>query len=156
MMSKKLILTEKKVQSAILFLRGKRIVIDADLAAFYQVPTKVFNQGIRRNIERFPDEFMFRLNKKEKKYVVTNCDHLNKLKFSSQLPYAFTEHGVVMAANVLNSQVAVQASIQIVKVFIRVSEVLLSHKELAAQIEKLERKFGDRLDRQGKELNILF
>ncbi|MCX6274600.1 MAG: ORF6N domain-containing protein [Bacteroidetes bacterium] len=155
-MTKQLIIPEEKVRNAILVLRGKRVMVDADLAAFYGVPTKVFNQAVKRNIDRFPEEFMFRLNEKEKNYVVTNCDHLHKLKFSQYLPYAFTEHGAVMAANVLNSPVAIQASIQVVKIFIKITEVLAVNRDISVKIELLERKLGGRLNEHDKELKILF
>src|SRR5437868_4162950 len=91
------------VQGRILLLRGQRIILDADLATLYGVPTKRLNEQVRRNAERFPDDFMFRLTRAEKLEVVANCDHLQSLKFSPQLPYAFTEHGAIMAATVLNS-----------------------------------------------------
>lgn len=156
MMAKQLIIPEEKVRNAILVLRGKRVMVDADLAAFYGVPTKVFNQAVKRNIDRFPEEFMFQLNEKEKNYVVTNCDHLHKLKFSQYLPYAFTEHGAVMAANVLNSPVAIQASIQVVKIFIKITEVHAVNRDISAKIELLERKLGGRLNKHDKELKVLF
>lgn len=155
-MVKQLSISEQKIKNSIVFLRGKRVIIDADLAEFYGATTKQFNQSIKRNFDRFPDDFMFKLTKKEKKYVVTNCDHLGKLKFSPYLPYAFTDHGSVMAANVLNSPVAVQASIQVVRVFIRIGEVLAIHKEIAAKLEKLERKLGGRIKKHDKEIKVLF
>lgn len=99
---------------------------------------------------------MFQLNKIEKEYTITNFSHLQKLKYSPHLPYAFTEHGVVMAANVLNSSVAVQASIQVVKVFIRMTEVISMREELTIEIKKLEQKFGSKLNRHDKELKLLF
>ena len=84
---------------------------------------------------------MFQLTKEEKAEVVTNCDHLRRLKFSPTLPYAFTEHGAVMLANVLNSQVAIQVSIQIVRAFIRLREAVASHKDLARRLDELEKKY---------------
>ena len=78
-------------------------MLDADLAALYGTTTKVLNQAVKRNLERFPNDFRFPLTKAEKQEVVTNCDHLARLKFSRTLPYAFTEHGAIMAANVLNT-----------------------------------------------------
>ena len=156
MMTKQLIIQEKEVRNAILFLRGKRVMIDADLADFYGTSTKRLNEQVKRNPDRFPAEFMFQLTKKEKEYVVANCDHLGKLKFSQYLPYAFTEHGAVMAANVLNSPVAVLASIQVVRMFIKIREVLAAHKDLAAKIELLERKLGSKLSKHDKELKVLF
>lgn len=156
MMTKRLIIQEEKVRNAILILRGKRVMIDADLADFYGTSTKRLNEQVKRNPDRFPADFMFQLTKKEKEYVVANCDHLRMLKFSQYLPYAFTEHGAVMAANVLNSPVAVLASIQVVKMFIKITEVLSAHKDLAAKIEMLERKLGSKLSRHDKELKVLF
>ena len=81
----------ERVERAILLIRGQKVVLDADLAALYGVPTKRFNEQVKRNKERFPDDFMFRLTAEEKSEVVANCDHLKKLKFSATLPYAFTE-----------------------------------------------------------------
>lgn len=91
-------------------------MLDADLAALYGVLTKVLNQAVKRNKERFPVDFVFQLTKEEKDEAVTNCDHLKRLKFSPTLPYVFTEHGAIMLATILNSSVAVQASIQVVRV----------------------------------------
>jgi hypothetical protein len=86
-----------RIQQRILLIRGEKVIIDEDLAEFYGVPTKALNQAVRRNEERFPQDVMFQLTGEEKAEVVTNCDHLSKLKFSKSLPYAFTEHGGLMA-----------------------------------------------------------
>jgi hypothetical protein len=96
-----------RIESRILFMRGHRVMIDADLAALYGVPTKALNQAVKRNAGRFPQDFMFQLTPEEKREVVTNCGHLASLKFSKALPLAFTEHGAIQAANVLNSVQAV-------------------------------------------------
>ena len=117
-------------------------MLDADLADLYGVPTKALNQAVRRNINRFPADFMFRLTKEEKQEVVTNCDHLAKLKFSPSLPYAFTEHGALMLGNVLTSERAIEVSLMVVRTFVQLREMLSSHKELAAKLEALERKVG--------------
>ena len=84
-------------------IRGEKVIIDADLAEFYGVPTKRLNEQVKRNKDRFPEDFMFQLNADEKSEVVAKCDHLAKLKFSKVLPHVFTEHGAIMAASVLNS-----------------------------------------------------
>lgn len=131
----------EKADRAILFIRGKKVMLDIDLAEIYGVTTKQLNQAVKRNIDRFPKDFMFRLTEKEKTDVVTNCDHLQKLKFSPHLPYAFTEHGAVMLASVLNSPVAIKASIQVVRAFVRLREILATHKELAQKLEQLEKKY---------------
>ncbi len=131
----------ERIEHSILLIRGHKVMLDADLARLYGVTTKRLNEQVRRNRDRFPDDFMFRLTDAEKKEVVANCDHLKTLKFSPNLPYAFTEHGAVMLAAVLNSPVAVDVSIQIVKTFIRLREFLVSNKELAKKIEELEKKY---------------
>jgi hypothetical protein len=122
-------------------IRGEKVMLDADLGNLYGVPTKVLNQAVKRNKERFPDDFMFRLTKQEKEGVVTNCDHLRRLKFSPTMPYAFTEHGALMLASVLNSPIAIQVSIQIVRVFIRLREILASDKGLRRRLDALEKKY---------------
>ena len=98
------ILSVELISTKILGLRGKKIMLDADLAQLYGVSTKVLNQAVKRNINRFPEDFMFKLTRFEKEKVVTNCDHLKALKFSYQLPLAFTEQGVAMLSSVLNSE----------------------------------------------------
>jgi hypothetical protein len=108
--------------------------------ALYGVATKALNQAVKRNRERFPADFLFPLNAQEKQEVVTNCDHLARLRFSPQLPYAFTEHGAIMAATVLNSPRAVEVSVFVVRAFVKLRQLVLSHKELAAKLAELERK----------------
>jgi hypothetical protein len=92
-----------RIEGRIQVLRGLKVMIDADLAELYGVPTKALNQAVKRNAGRFPPDFMFQLDAAEKVEVVTNCDHLSKLKFSRSLPFAFTEFGAVALANVLAS-----------------------------------------------------
>ena len=130
------------VARQILLIRGTKVMLDADLAALYGVPTKALNQAVRRNIERFPADFMFQLSKAEKQEVVTNCDHLAKLKYSTALPYAFTEHGALMLGNVLKSDRAIEISLLVVRTFVELREMLSTHKDLAAKLEALERKLG--------------
>lgn len=115
-------------------------MLDADLAELYDVPTKRLNEQVKRNIERFPSDFMFQLTTNEKAEVVANCDHLGKLKFSPSLPYAFTEHGALMLGNVLKSSRAVEVSLLVVRTFVQIREMLSTHKELAIKLEELERK----------------
>ncbi len=130
-----------RIDRSILIIRGQKVMLDADLGDLYGVPTKVLNQAVKRNKERFPDDFMFRLTKQEKEEVVTNRDHLRKLKFSPTMPYAFTEHGALMLASVLNSPIAIQANLQIVRVFIRLREALASDKGLRRRLDALEKKY---------------
>ena len=96
------------IERKILLIRGEKVMLDADLAALYGVTTKRLNEQVKRNRERFPNDFMFQLTEEEKAEVVANCDHLKRLKFSPALPYAFTEHDAIMLASVLNSPLAVQ------------------------------------------------
>jgi hypothetical protein len=122
----------ERIERAILSIRGEKVMLDSDLAQLlYGVPTKVLNQAVKRNLSRFPPDFMFQLTKTEKAEVVTNCDHLIHLKFSSNLPYAFTEHGALMLANVLNSERAAQTSVMVVRAFVRLRQMLASNAELA-------------------------
>jgi phage regulator Rha-like protein len=116
-------------------------MLDADLAELYGVPTKALNQAVKRNLNRFPADFMFKLTRNEKAEVVTICDHLARIRFSPSLPYAFTEHGVLMLANVLNSERAVLVSVQIVRAFIRMREVLAKHADIARKLNDLEKKY---------------
>lgn len=142
----KILVPIERVQNAILFIRGERVILDADLAALYGVSTKRLNEQVKRNRDRFPDNFVFQLNSREKAEVVANCDHLKRLKFSPKLPYAFTEHGTIMAANVLSSQQAVHASVEVVRAFIRLRLVLASNERLSRRLDDLESKY----DRQFK------
>lgn len=99
------------VESLIHVIRNQRVIVDADLAKLYGVATKRLNEQVKRNLNRFPTDFMFQLSSIEKEEVVANCDHLKALKFSKALPQVFTEHGVLMAANVLNSPKAAEMSV---------------------------------------------
>lgn len=130
-----------RLQGAVLVVRDRNVILDADLAVLYGVSTKALNQAVKRNRERFPDDFMFRLTPAEKLEVVTNCDHLRQLKFSPTLPFAFTEHGALMVASVLNSPVAVQVSIRIVRVFVRLREAVTAHRDLRHRLDALEKKY---------------
>jgi len=129
------------VEQRILMIRGHKVMLDRDLAELYGVATKVLNQGIKRHGERFPADFMFQLTKQEKDEVVTICDHLLPMKYSPTLPYAFTEHGVIMAANVLNSKRAVAVSIKIVRAFAHLRQMLTSHAELSRRMDALEEEY---------------
>ena len=132
----------ESIASRIFLVRGQKVMLDSDLAELYGVKTSALNQAVKRNHERFPPDFVFQLTSKEKDEVVTNCDHLSRLKFSPTLPYAFTEHGALMLGNVLKSTKAIQVSLLIVRAFVQLREILSTHKELSRKIEELERKLG--------------
>jgi len=140
------IIPADSVASRILTMRSQKVIIDSDLAAIYGVTTKRLNEQVKRNKKRFPPDFVFRLTPMERQEVVANCDHLADLKFSPILPYAFTENGAVMAANVLNSPQAVRMSVFVVRAFVQMRELLSGSKELALELKKLEAKLTDRLD----------
>jgi len=136
----KLVVPVERVTRSILLIRGHKVMLDADLAELYGVTTKRLNEQVKRNLERFPADFMFQLTKAEKAKVVANCDHLARLKFSSALPTAFTEHGAIMAASVLNSSRAVEVSVFVVRAFVKLRELSVIHKEIGRKLDQLERK----------------
>ena len=134
----------ERIAEGILVLRGQRVMLDADLAELYGVTTKRLNEQVKRNQERFPDDFMFRLTAKE-------ANELNRSQFATGsqkhrdprfTPYAFTEHGAIQAANVLNSPRAIEMSVYVVRAFVHLREALATHKELAKKLEQLERKLN--------------
>ena len=129
-----------RIEGRIQVVQGLRVMIDADLADLYGMPTKALNQAVKRNASRVPPDFMFQLNAAEKAEVVTNCDHLAKLKFSRALPYAFTEHGAVALANVLASSQAVEMGIYVVRAFVRLRQAASLHEDLAKRLAELEMK----------------
>ncbi len=121
-------------------------MVDADLAQLFGVPTKRLNEQVKRNRDRFPVDFVFQLTPEEKAEVVATCDRLRPLRFSPTLPNAFTEHGAVMLASVLQTSVAVAASIQVVRAFVRLRALLAEHGDLALRLDELESRY----DRQFK------
>ena len=127
-----------KIENRILLIRGIHVMIDRDLAELYQIETKTLNQQVKRNQERFPDAFMFRLNEHEFSELVTNCDRFNSLKHSSSLPYAFTEQGVSMLSAVLRSPTAIQVSICIMESFVKMRRYLVSNIGLFQRLEQFE------------------
>lgn len=145
------LIPREAIQSKILFLRGKRVMLDRDLAILYEVETKVLNQAVKRNITRFPDDFMFQLTNEELKglrsQIVTS-----KRGGQRYLPYAFTELGVAMLSSILNSEKAIQVNIRIMRTFNKIREMLINYQEIKQKIEDMERKY----DHQFKINNYLF
>ena len=137
----KALVLQETITDKIFLIRSKRVMLDRDLANLYRVPTKVLNQAVKRNKKRFPGDFMFSLTKGEKDELVTNCDRFKTLKHSTSTPYAFTEPGVAMLSSVLNSEIAIQVNIQIIRTFIRLREMLLTHKGLQRKISGMEKKY---------------
>jgi len=128
------------IETLILRIRGQRVILDTDLAHIYGVTTRRLNEQVKRNAERFPPHFMFRLTAEEKGEVVAICDRLHRMKYATVHPAAFTEHGAIMAAAVLNSPRAIQVSIFVVEAFIRLREVVRSNRALALKLDALEKK----------------
>ncbi len=131
-----------QIEPLTLTIREQKVLVDSDLADLYGVTTKRLNEQVRRNRKRFPGDFMFRLTQGEKAEVVANCDHLARLKFSPSMPYAFTEHGAIMAANVLNSPRAVEVGVFVVRAFVKLRQLVATHKELARKLAELEQRVG--------------
>jgi len=130
------------IASVIRFLRGQRIILDADLAVLYGVETRALNQAVKRNRERFPEAFMFQLTEKEQDAMRSQIV-ISKGKGGRRFrPFAFTEHGALMAANVLNSARAVSMSVQIVETFIRMRQILVSYSDLARKLSAMEKKYN--------------
>lgn len=152
------------VESRILNIRGQKVILDADLAAIYGVTTKRLNEQVKRNAKRFPSDFMFQLTASERATAWVRSDLLepdehhdarnrsqiatgsNRHRDPRLLPYAFTENGAIMAANILNSAQAVRMSVFVVRAFVRMRELLSGSKELAAELKKIEAKLTARLD----------
>ena len=132
------------IEDKIYIIRGYKVMIDRDLAELYGVKTKALNQAVRRNLNRFPDDFVIQLTEPEKEQLVTICDRFSPLKHSSYLPYGFTEQGVAMLSSVLDSERAVLVNIQIMRIFAKLREMISSHKDLQRKINEMERNYDER------------
>jgi len=133
--------TASVVESRILFLRHHRVILDVDIAELYGVPVKRLNEQVKRNQQRFPSDFMFQLNEKEHADLRSQFATSNKTRGGRRYtPYAFTEHGAIMAATVLNSERAVQMSVFVVRAFVRLREMLATNRRLAGKIDELENR----------------
>jgi len=140
------------IKEKILCIRGHKILLDKDLAQLYGVTTKVLNQAVKRNIRRFPKDFMFRLTKNEKSKLVTICDRFKSLKHSVATPAAFTEQGVAMLSSVLRSERAIQANIAIMRAFVELRKIINFHKEFAYKLNQLE----GRIEKHDAEIHAIF
>jgi len=129
------------ITSKIFIIRGKKVMLDRDLAVLYGVTTKRLNEQVKRNLKRFPEDFMFQLTKHEKDELVAICDRFQTMKHSTVQPYAFTEQGVAMLSGVLNSERAISVNIQIMRAFTYQRRMLLTNRGLKLQIEKMEKKY---------------
>lgn len=138
-MTNELVIT-KTIASKIFTIRGQKVMIDRDLAGLYEVSVKTLNQAVKRNIKRFPDDFMFQLNQEEwdnlRSQIVTANSNIAKVRY---LPYAFTEQGIAMLSGLLNSDVAIFANIQIMRVFVKIKQFALENKELSERLANIEK-----------------
>jgi hypothetical protein len=146
------IIPAEVIEGTILLIRGKKVMIDRDLALLYGVGTKALNQAVKRNPARFPEDFMFQLSDSERDELVTNCDRFRTLKHSSTNPYAFTEQGVAMLSSVLKSERAVLVNIVIMRTFVKLREILSTHKDIAGKLALIEK----RMDEQDEKIHSIF
>ena len=147
------IIPDEIVMNQIYYIRGQKVMIDRDLAVLYKVETRILKQAVRRNITRFPDDFMFEMTKEEfqnwrSQIVISNSD-LMGLRF---MPFCFTEQGVAMLSSVLNSDRAINVNIQIIRIFTRIRHMFMDNTELRLEIEKIKSK----LDNQDKNMEVVF
>jgi len=129
------------IEQRILLIRGQKVMLSTHLADLYGVETRVLNQAVKRNINRFPEDFMFQLNSAEAERLVSQNVIPHKKYFGGSLPYAFTEQGVAMLSSVLNSERAIKVNIEIMRAFVRLRQILSSNKELAKRLDELEKKY---------------
>jgi hypothetical protein len=139
----------ERVQRSILVVRGYKVLLDRDLSEIYAVPVKQLNQAVRRNIDRFPPDFMFQLTWEESRGLRSQIVTLEPGKHLRYRPFAFTEHGAVMLASVLNSPVAVQASIAVVRAFVRLRELLSSNEQFRRKLDDIEQRLSDHDEKLG-------
>jgi len=144
------------IKSKIHNIQGNKVILDFDLSELYEVETRVLKQAVRRNLKRFPDDFMFQLSKAEWKEVITNCDNLpENIKFSPATPFAFTEQGVAMLSSVLNSDKAIDVNISIMRAFVTLREHLTDYSNLKEHIAKLEKEMNIKFKDIHQALNYL-
>lgn len=146
------LIPEVVIENKILLIRGKKVMLDRDLAELYGVETKQLTRQVRRNIERFPEDFMFKLNTEEYVSLRRQFGTLKRGRHSKYLPYVFTEQGVSMLSGVLHSPRAIQVNIAIMRVFVKLKEMVSTHKEIMLQLEKLERK----VEGQDRDIILIF
>jgi ORF6N domain len=140
------------IEQKIFLIRGKKVMLDRDLAGLYEVPTKQLNRQVRRNIKRFPADFMFQLSRDEYNSLRCHFGTIKKGSHSKYLPFVFTDYGILMLSSVLNSDRAVEMNIAIMRVFIRLKEIISNHKELANRLGELEK----RMERKDEEVQAIF
>lgn len=138
--SKTLIIPDELVMNKIYLIRGQKVMLDKDLAVLYDIQPIRLREQVKRNINRFPENFMFQLNEKETDLMVSQNAIPSRKHLGGSLPYVFTEHGVLMLANILKSERAMLVSIRVIEIFVKMRELLLTHKDILLQLQKIERK----------------
>jgi phage regulator Rha-like protein len=152
------LVAEQKILNKIYAIRGEKVMLDRDLAGMYGVETRVLNQSIKRNLNRFPKDFMFQLSEKEFKNLISQ-NVTSSWGGTRKLPYAFTEQGVAMLSSVLNSETAIEVNIRIIRVFTRLREYALTHKEILMQLAKLEKEISSNnrnTEKNSKDIENIF
>ncbi len=146
----------ERISSKIFMLRNEKVLLDFDLAELYGVETRVLKQAVRRNLDRFPNDFMFQINKKEWNELITICDNLGVRKFSPQTPFAFTEQGVAMLSSVLNSERAIKVNIAIMRAFVEMRRFLESNERLARKLKQLEKETREKFAEHQQQISMIF
>ncbi len=144
---RKEMISREPIERKILMIRGQKVMLDRDLAVLYGVKPIRLREQIKRNRERFPEDFMFQLMEHELKILVSHFAIPSRKYFGGHLPYVFTQEGVAMLSSVLRSKQAIQANIAIMRAFVRLRQIMLAHKDLARRLDKLERKYNTRFRR---------
>ena len=150
--SKPVIITDEVVMNKIYYIRKQKVMLDKDLAELYGVQAIRLREQVKRNIERFPANFMFRLTEKEAEAMVSQNAIPSRKQLGGYLPYAFTEHGVLMLASVLKSDKAMQVSIRVIEIFVKMREMLSVHKDILLQLQKAEKK----LTEHDEDIRLIF
>ena len=152
MEEKKIVIPVERIETIILFIRGQKVILDRDLAELYGVTTGNLNKAVKRNLDRFPKDFMFQLAQEEYKSLRFQFGILEKGRHAKYLPYAFTEQGVAMLSGVLNSERAIQVNIAIMRAFVRLKAIISTHKDLVYKLSQLETK----TERHDEEIKAIF
>lgn len=147
MSKKEELVTQEEIETRIYEIRGQKIILDSDLAVIYKIPTFRLNESVKRNQDRFPNDFMFQLTREEVA-ILTSQNAISRSGHGGRrtLPYAFTEHGALMAANILKSPRAVQMSVFVVRAFVKMRQILIAQRDLAKKLADIEKKLTARLD----------
>lgn len=151
-MSKQLTISDKIVINKILFIRGEKVMLDRDLAEMYGVKSIRLREQVKRNLERFPKNFMFQLSESEVEILLSQNAIPSKKSLGGSMPYAFTEHGVLMLSNVIKNKTAIKVSIRIIEVFVKMRELLSTHKDILLKLEQIEKQSSQ----HNKEIQYIF